>query len=48
MVIYFFLDDNSLDLGYVDLVNNPERYTGYKGPLAWRIWKAIYEENCFP
>lgn len=41
-------DDNSVDLSYVDLINNPERFTGYKGPLAWRIWKAIYEENCFP
>nr|XP_039259510.1 ERO1-like protein beta [Styela clava] len=41
-------DETSIDLNYIDLLNNPERYTGYKGPLAWRIWKAIYEENCFP
>ncbi|XP_076817383.1 ERO1-like protein beta [Clavelina lepadiformis] len=40
-------DETSADLQYVDLVNNPERYTGYKGPMAWRIWKSIYEENCF-
>ncbi|XP_065566611.1 ero1-like protein isoform X3 [Artemia franciscana] len=32
---------------YVDLIVNPERYTGYKGPDAHKIWKAIYEENCF-
>uniref|UniRef100_A0A672N4R8 Endoplasmic reticulum oxidoreductase beta n=1 Tax=Sinocyclocheilus grahami TaxID=75366 RepID=A0A672N4R8_SINGR len=32
---------------YVDLLLNPERYTGYKGPSAWRVWNSIYEENCF-
>ncbi|KAG9435464.1 ero1-like protein [Apis mellifera carnica] len=32
---------------YVDLLLNPERYTGYKGPSAHRIWKNIYMENCF-
>nr|CAG4643815.1 EOG090X03A4 [Lepidurus arcticus] len=32
---------------YVDLLLNPERYTGYSGPSAHRIWRAIYEENCF-
>ena len=32
---------------YVDLTLNPERYTGYSGPSAHRIWNAIYEENCF-
>jgi hypothetical protein len=32
---------------YVDLLKNPERYTGYAGPSAARVWKAIYEENCF-
>lgn len=26
---------------------NPERYTGYKGPSAHRIWRNIYMENCF-
>lgn len=26
---------------------NPERFTGYAGPSAHRVWKAIYEENCF-
>jgi len=23
------------------------RYTGYKDEHSWRIWRAIYEENCF-
>ena len=32
---------------YVDLTLNPERFTGYSGPSAARIWRAIYEENCF-
>ncbi|PSN36515.1 Ero1-like protein [Blattella germanica] len=32
---------------YVDLLLNPERYTGYKGVSAHRIWDSIYLENCF-
>lgn len=40
-------DDNNIDTVFVDLLLNPERYTGYKGPSAQRIWKTIYEENCF-
>lgn len=32
---------------YVDLLLNPERYTGYKGASAHRIWRCIYMENCF-
>ncbi|BGP41074.1 endoplasmic oxidoreductin-1 [Rhodotorula kratochvilovae] len=32
---------------YVDLLENPERFTGYAGPSSARVWKAIYEENCF-
>lgn len=32
---------------YVSLVNNPERFTGYSGEGAHRIWEAIYRENCF-
>lgn len=31
---------------YVNLQLNPERYTGYTGPSARRIWDAIYSENC--
>ncbi|KAM6972102.1 ERO1-like protein beta [Aplochiton taeniatus] len=40
-------DEKSPDAEYVDLLLNPERYTGYKGPSAWRVWNSIYEENCF-
>ncbi|XP_029449693.1 ERO1-like protein beta isoform X2 [Rhinatrema bivittatum] len=40
-------DEGSPDTQYVDLLLNPERYTGYKGSSAWRVWNSIYEENCF-
>uniref|UniRef100_A0A3Q0T688 ERO1-like protein alpha n=1 Tax=Amphilophus citrinellus TaxID=61819 RepID=A0A3Q0T688_AMPCI len=40
-------DEDSPDSQYVDLLLNPERFTGYKGPEAWQIWNSIYEENCF-
>jgi ERO1-like protein beta len=36
-----------LEGDYIDLSGNPERFTGYVGPSAHRVWKAIYEENCF-
>ena len=32
---------------YYDLQLVPERYTGYSGQDARRVWRAIYEENCF-
>ncbi|KAK7826007.1 hypothetical protein U0070_009888 [Myodes glareolus] len=40
-------DERSPAAQYVDLLLNPERYTGYKGSSAWRVWNSIYEENCF-
>ncbi|XP_055338193.1 ERO1-like protein alpha [Paramacrobiotus metropolitanus] len=40
-------DEFSQDCCYIDLLKNPERYTGYTGPHANRIWRTIYEENCF-
>lgn len=40
-------DDRDADAEYVDLSLNPERYTGYKGTSAHRIWRSIYQENCF-
>lgn len=40
-------DDSSLDSEYVDLLLNPERFTGYAGDSTHRIWRAIYQENCF-
>lgn len=44
---YCFLDDLSAEGDYVDLSLNPERFTGYAGPSAHRVWRSIYEENCF-
>ncbi|XP_060521323.1 ero1-like protein [Cylas formicarius] len=41
------IDNNDPDAEYVDLLLNPERYTGYQGPSARRVWRSIYLENCF-
>ena len=41
------LDSRDEAMSYVNLQRNPERYTGYVGRPATRIWNAIYEENCF-
>ncbi|KAI8886111.1 endoplasmic reticulum oxidoreductin 1 [Backusella circina FSU 941] len=46
----FCLVDDKLDSNsvvYIDLLENPERFTGYAGPSSARVWKSIYEENCF-
>ncbi|KAJ2108350.1 endoplasmic oxidoreductin-1 [Coemansia sp. S142-1] len=32
---------------WLDLVENPERFTGYAGAGANAIWMSIYEHNCF-
>ena len=32
---------------YINLLLNPERFTGYAGPSAAKVWGAIYDENCF-
>jgi len=39
--------DNCTDCVHVDLTKNPERYTGYNGEAAHKIWRTIYQENCF-
>ncbi len=46
--VWALQDNDSPTIAYVDLLVNPEGYTGYTGPTAWRIWKSIYDENCFP
>ncbi|KAF8894054.1 endoplasmic oxidoreductin-1 [Infundibulicybe gibba] len=43
---FCFLDDNT-EGDYFDLSTIPERFTGYAGPDAHKIWRSIYEENCF-
>ncbi|KAI9308373.1 endoplasmic reticulum Oxidoreductin 1-domain-containing protein [Cunninghamella echinulata] len=40
-------DPSDKDIVYVNLLDNPERFTGYTGPSAEKVWKSIYEENCF-
>lgn len=37
----------SPESAWVDLIDNPEGFTGYAGTSAHRVWRAIYEENCF-
>jgi hypothetical protein len=39
--------DRADAMSYVDLLLNPERFTGYSGFSALRMWTSIYEENCF-
>ncbi|KAM0932172.1 putative endoplasmic reticulum oxidoreductin 1, ERO1-like superfamily [Dioscorea sansibarensis] len=39
-------ETDNAEMTYVNLQLNPERYTGYVGPSARRIWDAIYMENC--
>lgn len=38
-------DDDNCD--FINLAENPERFTGYAGKQAHNIWGAIYGENCF-
>ncbi|XP_013106797.1 ero1-like protein [Stomoxys calcitrans] len=44
---FCIIDENEEGCQYVDLLLNPERYTGYKGDSAHRVWSSIYLENCF-
>eukprot|EP00494_Astrolonche_serrata_P024988 UN25248 len=34
-------------MSFADMHINRDGYTGYKGPEAGRVWKAIYAANCF-
>ena len=40
-------DESSSGMEYVDLLRNPEKFTGYAGFSAQRVWNNIYKENCF-
>jgi len=44
---FCIFDEESGGLRYVDLPTNPERFTGYQGDSATRVWNSIYSENCF-
>ncbi|XP_051178508.1 endoplasmic reticulum oxidoreductin-2 isoform X1 [Lolium perenne] len=39
-------ETDNAEMTYVNLQLNPERYTGYTGDSARRIWDSIYKENC--
>ena len=41
------VDNDDCDGVYVDLIENPERFTDYSGPSSHKIWSSIYEQNCF-
>ena len=45
--LLFSADESGSGMKYVDLTLNPERYTGYAGSAARKIWNSIYKENCF-
>lgn len=47
MDTHCFLPAEDAESEYVDLLLNPERFTGYRGNSAHRIWQSIYLENCF-
>ncbi|CAN6439431.1 unnamed protein product [Victoria cruziana] len=38
-------ETDNAEMTYVNLQLNPERYTGYSGPSARRIWDAVYNDN---
>ncbi|KAK9916428.1 hypothetical protein WJX75_002458 [Coccomyxa subellipsoidea] len=40
-------DEGDVEYSYINLLMNPERYTGYKGEHAHRIWNLIYSQSCF-
>lgn len=44
---YCHIDDDHHCV-YVNLLENPERFTGYGGAQSFEVWQAIYSENCFP
>ncbi|PWA02805.1 hypothetical protein BB558_001040 [Smittium angustum] len=44
---FSIVNDESEDGVWLDLVENPEKFTGYAGPAANQIWLTIYQHNCF-
>jgi len=40
-------EEDETEMHYINLVDNPERFTGYAGSSPAQIWRAIYSENCF-
>lgn len=46
-VAFCSVDNDDCDGVYVDLIENPERFTDYSGPSSHKIWSSIYDQNCF-
>ncbi|KAK9805755.1 hypothetical protein WJX73_005872 [Symbiochloris irregularis] len=40
-------NDTVQDFSYVNLLENPERFTGYQGEHPHRIWDLIYSQQCW-
>jgi ERO1-like protein alpha len=40
-------DDDTENMVYINLLKNPERFTGYSGESARRVWNAIHQENWY-
>ncbi|CAD7695908.1 unnamed protein product [Ostreobium quekettii] len=40
-------DEKETEYFYINLLANPERFTGYKGEHTQRVWKAVYSQSCF-
>lgn len=40
-------DEQETEYSYINLLSNPERYTGYKGSHAHRVWSSVYSQSCF-
>jgi ERO1-like protein alpha len=43
----WIVQDSSEHMSFINLELNPESYTGFEGNDAWKVWSAIYKENCF-
>ena len=40
-------DEDEEKMKYYDLLANPEGFTGYAGEPARKVWRKIYDENCY-
>ena len=44
---FSILENNDEEAVFVNLLENKERFTGYTGDNAVKVWKIIYDQNCF-
>ncbi|KAI8912844.1 hypothetical protein EDD86DRAFT_274479 [Gorgonomyces haynaldii] len=44
---FCLVEDEAASMGeWINLVRNPERFTGFSGEESWRVWRAIYGQSC--